>query len=533
MKIHQVFLTSLPLLTLSLGCSGGAAEAPPGFTADDAITASLCVQTKPIAEDGYTAILDADPAKAKLAPAVAPTAPQILSSTKKILAHLANVRGVPANLRRTELFSAKKQGQFSEPYCLFHDANKKVYGTVVLFHGFNDRPLQQAKLASYLFHSGFNVYNVHLAYHYLVPGTTNWPRTVYKPEALQANIAKLDAAKAKPEFAPIYSRIALKFAEGKAVTLADFTKDDFDKINGVLSAQPYPVSTTALTAAWTNPTSAEFNSLFKVAPVSPQPTTPAQLVAAAAAADYTAFITEARARIAEVKELGPVFLGGLSVGGTVALAAAADDGGVNVKGTMAHAPWLKSVDPGNNSQLTLVAPLDSGINTVKAGSYPMKWSNHQVEFSPASVAANLALGAWTGVNAAKLAKVPTAMIVTDAERSADNTASGQLNTGLAAAVAGKVPHVRVAYPAADKVGHALTDPENYVRENEEPDNAEHWNTRWRQLYQESFRFYTTGAISQANALQANPAVQDATLPLVRCVAGSWDRAARCSASNPK
>ncbi len=532
MKLSARSLAILPLLSLGLAC-GGTSDEPLGVGQDEQVAATFCVKTKAISEDGYSELLEADPSKAKLAPSVAPNAAKIAAASKKIFAHVSNIRGIDPSMRRREIFSAKRSGQLSEPYCLFHEADKKVYGTVVLFHGFNDRPLQQAKLASYLFHSGFDVYNVHLAYHYLVPGTAHWPRTVYRDDVLKSTADKLEAAKSDPTFAPIFAKIALKFSEGKTPTVADFSADDFAKINAVLSAGPNPVSTQTLKDAWADPTSAAFKQLFKTAPQGPEPTSSDLLVAAAQAADYMAFVTEARARIAEVSDLGPVFLGGLSVGGTVALAAAADDGGKNVKGTMAHAPWLKSVDANNNSQTSLLAPLDSRINNLKAGSYPMKWGNHQIEFSPASIAADLALGSWTAGKAAKLVPIPTAMIVTDAELSADNTASGQLNAALVANAQGKVPHVRAAYPAADKVGHALTDPENYTKENEDPANQEHWNTRWRQLYQESFRFYTTGAISEDNLLRKDPSVQDPTLPQVRCSASEWDKGGRCTASEPR
>jgi len=532
MKLRAHHLAILPLLSMGLAC-GGTNDESVGVGEDEQIAATFCVKTKAISEDGYSELLEADPAKAKLAKPVAPTAEQVKAASQKIFAHVSNIRGIDPSKRRKEIFSAKRSGQFSEPYCLFHEANKKVYGTVVLFHGFNDRPLQQSKLASYLFHSGFDVYNVHLAYHYLVPGTAHWPRTVYRDDVLKATADKLEAAKSDPKFAPIFAKIALKFSEGKTPSAADFSAEDFAQINAVLSAGPNPVTTKTLADAWADPTSDAFKQLFKTAPQGPQPTSADLLLAAAQAADYMAFVTEARARISEVKGLGPVFLGGLSVGGTVALAAAADDGGTNVKGTMAHAPWLKSVDANNNSQTSMLAPLDSRINNLKAGSYPMKWGNHQIEFSPASIAADLALGSWTAGKAAKLVPIPTAMIVTDAELSADNAASGQLNAALVANAQGKVPHVRAAYPASDKVGHALTDPENYTKENEDPENKEHWNTRWRQLYQESFRFYTNGTISQENLLRADATIQDPSLPQVRCAAAEWDKGERCTASEPR
>lgn len=526
----RLFAATLPLLTLGLACSQASQEPIEGDEGAQTSSDFSCVRTTPIAEDGYDQILDADASRAKLAPVAQPSEAAVNAAMAKVGAHVAAIRAIDPSKRRTERFSDKHRGEFSEPYCLFHAATKPVYGTVVLFHGFNDRPLQQAKLASYLFHSGFNVYNVHLAFHYLVPGTENWPRTVYQPAMLAANAQKLKS----PSLQPIIARLALKFSEGNTPTLSDLTAADLTEINTALAQPPFPISSETFAKAWANPTSTDFKTLFVTPNSAAPPKTAGEILAAAQTADYMSFITEARARISEVAELGPVFLGGLSVGGALALAAAADDGGKNVKGTMAHAPWLKSIDASNNTQTSLLAPLDKDINRVKQGSYPMVWGNHQIPFSPASIAADLALGSWTGVNAAKLVKIPTAMIVTDAEKSAHNPSSQALHEGLVAAAGGAVPHVRAAYPPADKIGHALTDPENYANGNlDDPNNAERWNSRWRQLYQESFRFYTSGAIDSQNLFTSDPKVQDARIPVVKCKASQWDsdKQGRCTASD--
>ncbi len=525
----RICAASLPLLALGLACSQTPPEPIDQAEGNQSASDFECVRTAPIAADGYDEILDANPSLAKLADVATPSAEAVSASTKKIAAHVGAIRALPQNKRRVEVFSGKHRGTFSEPYCLFHAPTRPVYGTVVLFHGFNDRPLQQAKLASYLFHSGFNVYNVHLAFHYLVPGTDSWPRTVYEKDVLAANSLKLQS----PALRPIVARIVLKFSEGLAPSLEDLSPGDLSAINGALQQQPFPITTESFANAWANPTSAEFKTLFGVPSSGPAPATADGILAAAQKADYASFIAEARARISEVSGLGPVFLGGLSVGGAVALAAAADDGGAHVKGTMAHAPWLKSVNDGNNKQTSLLAPLDQDINKVKAGSYPMIWGNHKIAFSPASIAADLALGSWVGANAAKLVGIPTAMVVTDAEKSAHNPSSQALHDGLSRAAAGRVPHVRAAYPAEDKIGHALTDPENYANGDlTDANNAEHWNTRWRQLYQESFRFYTSGKIDSTNLLTADPRSQDATIPQVKCRATEWDadKGERCSAS---
>src|SRR5690348_15461468 len=127
----RILAATLPLLALGLACGqtpdddstdlGEAAQ-----TSDD----FKCVRTAPITEDGYDKILDADPRIAKLAKPATPSAAALSSATQKIYKHVKAIRGIDPEKRRRETFSDSHFGQFSEPYCLFHEANKPVYGTV-------------------------------------------------------------------------------------------------------------------------------------------------------------------------------------------------------------------------------------------------------------------------------------------------------------------------------------------------------------------------------------------------------------------
>ena len=476
---------------------------------EDAFTVRDCVKEQPIAADGYDQLkeadetlvtrkrlndrgeLEADPLKV-----VRPTADDVQAAMKKISQHIDRIeREVPDSARRREVYSNTTRGQKPEPYCLFHAPGKAVYGTVVLFHGFNDRPHQQAKLASYLFHNGFNVYNVFLANMFMVEGTDFWPKTTYRPELLAALQRKLAAPAVQTVLQPILPRL-------QAGTM---TPEDVVALDRILGPE---ISTAKIKEAWTNPGGDAWKQLMSARDAAAGET----LVDAARHADFMAYVHDASDRLADLSDMpGPLFISGLSVGGTVALAAAAADGGRRVRGVVSHAPWLQSIDPKNNTQVMLAGPLDAAI-TVAGGQYPMEWDSHHIKFSPASISATLALGSWTAKpeNVRALAAIPTAQVVTEDEDSADNAASGQLQAAFTSDPRIAALHARVTYPKTLHVRHAMTDPENY----QEGDPAgPSWNHYWRTLYQESFRFYTTGAMSQENLVRHDP---DRALPKPGC-----------------
>jgi hypothetical protein len=504
------FALALPFLSLTYACAPSAsdAETDDGVT-EDAFSVRDCVKDQAIFTDGYSELREADAslvsrkrlgANGELEEdpqkVVRPTASDLQGAMKKISQHLDRIeREVPDSVRRRELYSGATRGAKPDPYCLFHAPGKAIYGTVVLFHGFNDRPHQQAKLGSYLFHNGFNVYNVFLANMYMVPGTDFWPKTTYKPEVLAALQRKLAAPAVQDVVQPILPRLQT----------GALTPEDIVALDRVLAPE---LSTGAIKAAWSDPGGAAWKELMS----SHEPAQGESLLDAAKQADFMAYVKDATDRIADLADMpGPVFVSGLSVGGTVALAAAAADGGRRVKAVMSHAPWLQSVDPKNNTQIMIAGPLDKLIG-VAGGQYPIQWESHKIPFSPASISATLALGAWTAKpeNVKTLARIPTAQVVTEDEDSADNVASGQLHATFQMNPSVAPLHARVSYPRDLHVRHALTDPENY----KEGDPAgPSWNHYWRTLYQESFRFYTTGSMSQENLLRRDV---DPQLPKPAC-----------------
>lgn len=513
----RFFAFALPLVSLAVACSP-TTEVEEEETSEGAFTVRNCVVERAVGSDGYSEIKEADPALVSRqrvnaqgeleddpVKVVRPTAEDVQGAMTKISKHLDRItREVPDSARRRELYSAANRGKKMEPYCLFHAPGKAIYGTVVLFHGFNDRPHQQAKLASYLFHNGFNVYNVFLANMYMVEGTDYWPKTVFRQDVLATLLGKLSAPENQTVLQPILPRL-----QSGALTGED--KIALDRILGP------QLSLEMLVAAWGEPGGEKWKRLY-------QTHTPADgesLVDSAHKADFMDYVRDASERIAELSDLpGPIFVQGLSVGGTVALAAAAADGGRRVKGVVSHAPWLQSIDPKNNTQVMIAGPLDSLIGAA-GGQYPIRWDSHRIAFSPASISATLALGSWTASpsNVQKLSAIPTAQVVTEDEDSADNAASGKLHAAFASNAASAALHARVTYPRDLHVRHAITDPENY-RDGDPAGPS--WNRYWRTLYQESFRFFTTGKMSQENLVRREI---DTALPKPACVMSEYPQ--RC------
>jgi alpha-beta hydrolase superfamily lysophospholipase len=511
---------ALPLLSLTFACSTSAPADDEPESADEAFTERNCIIDQPIRSDGYTEIVEADPSKVSRKrlgangaleedpdKVVRPTEPQVKATMSKISKFIERIENeVPAEARRNEVYSQTNRGHTPEQYCLFHKPGKAIYGTVILFHGFNDRPHQQAKLGSYLFHNGFNVYNVFLPNMFMVQGTDYWPKTVYKPELLATVQAKLAVPENQAALQPILPRIQS----------GALTPEDMQVIDRVLSPE---LSMDKLKRAWSDPESAEFKELY----ASYTPSGRESIPEAARKADFKAYVRDASARIAELSDMpGPIFISGLSVGGTVALAAGAAEGGRRVRGIVSHAPWLQSIDPKNNQQVMLAGPLDNLIGMM-GGQYPIQWESHRINFSPASIAASLALGSWTArrENIMTLARIPTAQVITEAEDSADNVASGKVHAALTMDPRVAALHTRVAYPTSLGVRHAITDPENYRDASDGRPGS--WNRYYRTLYQESFRFYTTGTMSQENLARRE---EDPALPKVACVMPDYPQ--RCS-----
>ncbi len=510
-----VAATAVVLATFASACRTPNSQQAGLRAAGDGIAAGIsrpCVHESPIAGDGYTSFLPASADKVSrrvvtatgLAPdpvkTVKPTQAQLDETMRRISRYIDRINElapVGSQQRRSEIY--RSSGGTPEPYCLFHPAGREIYGTVILFHGFNDRPQQQAALGSYLFHNGFNVYNSFLVDHWRVPGTEYWPKTVYKPDILALAAQKAANPANQAKIAIIKPKLEI----------GQLGPEEMQAINEVLGPE---LSTDLILQAWKDPGGPEFQKIFNFGAEGTPP-------------DFLTFIRDAESRLADLDEMpGAVFVSGLSVGGAIALGLAEQDGGKRIRGVVAQSAWLKSVSNQTQLQVMVAGPLDDKVKSF-GGQFPISWENHQVEFSPASIAATAALGSWVGKpeRVKRLAVVPTAFFTTDAEVSADNAAQRALFEAISAGpLAGF--HQWAQYPKeSHNVGHAITDPENYRGDDANPASGNAWNRYWRTLYQEIFRFYTTGQVSKSNFLSKN---QDGALPDVKC-AITGEYAYRC------
>lgn len=477
-----------------------------------------CIKPQPLREDGYDgfAIVSDNQVKRRIfrgGRIIDDPEKTLLPSPKEVRDTMNNIgnyvnwinstyRAGSPN-RRVETYRKQAPGtKPSEPYCLFHSKDRRIFGTVILFSGFNDRPQQQAALGAYLFNSGFNVYNVYLAHHFKVPGTDFWPRTTYRPEIAQLILKKLS----NPANAPLVQII--KQAMGKG----DFTDSDLKATDRLLGPE---LSSEMLNKAWEDPGGPNFRKYYVMKDRDDAEVQPS---------DFMDYLRDAKARLNDLKPMpGPIFLSGLSVGGSLVMALAAADGGERIHGVVTSAPWLLSANKSDRMQSMFAGPLGENIKLI-GGPFPIKFENQQIDFSPASASANAALGAWVTRPEQKnrLRAIPHAVITTEIDNSADNgtirSTFDYMNSGPYATL-----HYWEQYPASYNIGHAFTDPENYRSDNVSAADGGGWNRHWRTLYQETFRFFITGTINNAQFLSKT---QDRSLPEVRCKI-TGDFAKRC------
>lgn len=525
--LHLVSLSVIYLTTL--GCQTVATRQSAVKDGDG--NGYNCVHTQPITGDGYSRFYPVDANKVKRRimnsqgqqvdddqKVIWPNQDQINESMRRIGGfnnYIDQRAPGQSGERRHEVY---KQGGFDpRPYCLFHAANEPIYGTVILFHGYNDRPQQQAALASYLFHSGFNIYNVPLANHWMVPGTTHWPKTVYRREVIDLISKKLADANNQQKIAIIKKTIE---SMGTEATKPENTAAIAQMIDEILQPE---LSHDVLGKAWQNPDGPEFRKLYNFNQESDN----------RVPGDFRVYIRDAQDRLEEVAPLnGPVFVTGLSVGATVAMALAEEEatGRHRIHAVMTHAPWLSSVSPDAQGQIVNFGPLDDQVGIV-GGQYPLNWENHHIDMSPANISANAALGAYVQRpdRVKNLANIPTAFVTTAVEVSANNAATEAMYNQMNIAKPGEsLPtaglHRFRQYDRNHGVGHAMTDPENYRGENPDGSDGNHWNIYWRTLYQETYRFFLTGDVVDYRLYDIN---QDVLLPQVEC-AITGEFAYRCN-----
>lgn len=382
---------------------------------------------------------------------VQPSAEQLQQTRQKIDSYIASLDRHPD--RRTGAY----------PYYLFHPAGQPVLGTVLLFHGFSAKPHQMWRLADYLFKNGFNVYQASIAGHSLTRPQVNWPQVDLKPEFAEPLKAKL--------------------AEDEVL------KGYLNNINN-------------------NPTFARPNRLQQMALMARLVMTEPRLMDIARAIEspedpdfdryfvssHLDYLQHAQARLAELDALpGPIYTVGLSVGGAVALGLAAMRPD-RVRRVVSYAPLLKVYGEERRRYVNLAGPLDVR---------EMGW-DPQLQFPLGCLTAADRFGSsvvMSRVGLRSLRQVPTFMVLTENEDAADIETNMEFFEKIGAEQNG---HCFYLYRAGDLVPHPMVDPTE-VSQNMS-------NRFWQGLYQETFRFLTTGGVDEANMSRLSQAADVPQVP---------------------
>jgi dienelactone hydrolase len=385
-----------------------------------------------------------------LATSVSLSSEQISQTQERIDAYIQSVEANP-NYR-----------EGSTPFYRFHDAGEEVRGTVLIFHGFSAKPHQMSLLSDYLFENGFNYYQANLASHTLQPPAQYWCQIDLKPEiynplrekvqkdpVLQGYIASLPADPSLFERPPKPQQLAL--------------------IARLLLIEP---RLTRIVPAIEQDNDRDFERYF--------------------ISSHMDYLTDARQRLAELEAIpGPIYTIGLSVGGAIALGLAADQP-KRISGVVAYAPLLKIYDPDYEKYINLAGPLDI---------YEKSW-NPGESFPIGALTAAARYGGFVRQpqNTKALRKVPTMMVLTENE----DAASIPTNQAFFKDIGGtNNGHRSYLYPKSDLVPHPMAEP-NTVSQGMT-------NRFWQSLYQETFRFLTTGEINPNNMSTIE---QDSNLPQV-------------------
>ncbi len=387
--------------------------------------------------------------------------PATLPTTQPSAEQLQQTRDrIEAHIRTLDAHPDRRDGAY--PYYRFHDAGTPVQGTVLLFHGFSAKPHQLWRLADYLFHNGFNLYQAGLAGHALIHPDRNWPQVDLKPEfavPLKASLAKDPAL-----------QNYLKNLSQNTGTSRPNRLQQVALLAKLIATEPHLLD---MAKAMERADDPDFDRYFQ--------------------SSHLAYLTEAEARLAELDALpGPVYSLGLSVGGAVALALAVARPD-RIQRVVTYAPLVKIHGSDRRRYINLAGPLD----IQESGWDPA------LQFPIGCLTAADRLGAAYLLDRdaiATLSQIPTFMVLTENEDAADIDTNRDLWAELGGLAKG---HRFYQYPAADLVPHPMVDPSE-ISQNMS-------NRFWQSLYQETLRFLTQGDVRVANL---NSLDQDPGLPIV-------------------
>jgi len=319
------------------------------------------------------------------------------------------------------------------------------------------------RLADYLFSNGFNFYQPSIAGHFLIPPDKYWPRVELQPEIA-------NPLRQKVQQDPVLQNFFTNMATADANSFnSPNPSQQAALVARLLVLEPRLMDIIQAIEKQDDP---DFNKYF--------------------ISSHMNYLSDAHSRIAELEAMpGPIYTLGLSVGGAVALALAADRPD-RVKGVVAYAPLLKIYDQRRRQYVLLAGPLDIR----ETGWDP------NLQFPLGASTATDCFGGFVqdSKNVATLQDIPTFMVLTENEDAADIQTNKDFFKNIGSEQKG---HRFYKYPASDLVPHPMVDPTE-VSQNMS-------NHFWQRLYQETFRFLTTGDVKADHLSKLD---QDPNLPAV-------------------
>ncbi|XGV98668.1 MAG: alpha/beta fold hydrolase [Leptolyngbya sp. BL-A-14] len=385
-----------------------------------------------------------------MTPSVTPTATQLDQAKQAIAAYIHSI----------DMNPDRREGAY--PYYLFHEPGQPIRGTVLLFHGFSAKPHQMWRLADYLFRNGFNVYQPSIAGHSFIHPAKNWPQVDLKPEI------------ANP----------LKEKASQDPVLQTFIANLDSNPEG---AQLNPVQQAALVSRLVQ-IEPRLLDIVKAIETDDDPDFPEYFISS-----HLEYLSHAKDRLAEISSIpGAVYTVGLSVGGAVALALAAADPD-RVKKAVVYAPLLHVYGQQRREYVNLTGPLDiKEMGWDPSLLFPVGCFTAADRFGSSVVMSPASLES--------LKKVPIFMVLTENEDAADIKTNQAFYEETGAEQDGNRYYL---YRAMDLVPHPMVDPTEVSQSMS--------NRFWQSLYQETFRFLTTGEVDIPNMGNLE---QDPKLPQV-------------------
>lgn len=385
----------------------------------------------------------------------APTAQEIDQAKQAIDAYIESIDRNPD----------RREGAY--PYYRFHEPGQPIRGTVLIFHGFSAKPAQMWRLADYLFQNGFNFYQPSLAGHVFLDPAKNWPQVDLKPEIaipLKQKVAQ----------DPVLATYFTNLANNPNPDSKPSPREQAALLARLVTIEPRLLD---IMASIEVPDDPDFDNYF--------------------ISSHLNYLYNSLDRIKEVESIpGPIYTVGLSVGGAVALGLAASRPD-RVERAVAYAPLLKIYSTERRKYVNMSGPLD----IAESGWDP------SLKFPIGALTAADRYGSSVVLSQPfidELKNVPTFLVLTENEDAADIETSQNFFEAIGGTSKG---HATYLYPASDLVPHPMADPTEVSQGMS--------NRYWQSLYQETFRFLTTGEVDLQNMQNLE---QVADLPQVPPVA---------------